>query len=97
MLLSSGEAEKKKRKPSVDESPAVVLKRLKASLENAADEANERGEPCPDQLMNLEEKLPRERETKTDTERSLIEAAHHEVITEAPVPRLANKSWKAIK
>ncbi|KAG2858029.1 hypothetical protein PC113_g10179 [Phytophthora cactorum] len=68
MLLSSGEAEKKKRKPSVDESPAVVLKRLKASLENAADEANERGEPCPDQLMNLEEKLPRERETKTDTE-----------------------------
>ncbi|KAG3169686.1 hypothetical protein C6341_g10991 [Phytophthora cactorum] len=84
MLLSSGEAEKKKRKPSVDESPAVVLKRLKASLENAADEANERGEPCPDQLMNLEEKLPRERETKTDTERSLIEAAHHEVITEAP-------------
>ncbi|KAG4055955.1 hypothetical protein PC123_g8975 [Phytophthora cactorum] len=84
MLLSLGEAEKKKRKPSVDESPAVVLKRLKASLENAADEANERGEPCPDQLMNLEEKLPRERETKTDTERSLIEAAHHEVITEAP-------------
>ncbi|KAG6945122.1 hypothetical protein JG688_00016733, partial [Phytophthora aleatoria] len=57
----------KKRKPSVDESPAVVLKRLKPSLENAADEANERGEPCPDQLMNLEEKLHRERETKTDS------------------------------
>ncbi|KAG6962460.1 hypothetical protein JG688_00008567 [Phytophthora aleatoria] len=48
--------------------------------------------------MNLEEKLPRERETKTDTERSLIEAAHHEVITEVPpVPRLAYKSWKAIE
>ncbi|KAF1787609.1 hypothetical protein GQ600_14761 [Phytophthora cactorum] len=96
MLLSTGEA--KKRKPSVDESPAVVLKRLKPSLENAADEANERGEPCPDQLMNLEEKPPRERETKTDTERSLIEAAHHEVITKVPpVPRLAYKSWKAIE
>ncbi|KAG3085441.1 hypothetical protein PI125_g19221 [Phytophthora idaei] len=50
--------------------------------------------------MNLEEKPPppRERETKTDTERSLIEAAHHEVITKVPpVPRLAYKSWKAIE
>ncbi|KAG4060083.1 hypothetical protein PC123_g4999 [Phytophthora cactorum] len=96
-LKAMGEA-KKKRKPSVDESPAVVLKRLKPSLENAADEANERGEPCPDQLVNLEEKLPRERKTKTDTERSLIDAAHHEVITKVPpVPRLAYKSWKAIE
>ncbi|KAG3201941.1 hypothetical protein PC128_g3529 [Phytophthora cactorum] len=33
-----------------------------------------------------------------DTERSLIDAAHHEVITKVPpVPRLAYKSWKAIE
>ncbi|KAG2991625.1 hypothetical protein PC118_g5020 [Phytophthora cactorum] len=83
------------------------LKRVNASakqraafleLKAMADEANERGEPCPDQLVNLEEKLPRERKTKTDTERSLIDAAHHEVITKVPpVPRLAYKSWKAIE
>ncbi|KAG7392259.1 hypothetical protein PHYPSEUDO_001363 [Phytophthora pseudosyringae] len=68
-----------KRKYDSSESTVPSHKRSKPAARYICDEGTPPEELSASQLLNLEEKLPRERGSKATGARALIEAAYHDV------------------
>lgn len=90
----------KKRKADSIEGTDQAPKRLRPSSLTGSASCCTLGDedPCPPQLLNLEEKQPRDRGSKTTGDRAKIEEAHHDIDNKvSPMPRMAYGSWTAIE